>query len=91
MPRIVAACVLAAVAVYVGARLKTAPSPEFRRVTFERGTVYSARFTPDGRTVVYGASWNGRPLQIYSTIPDSLLARPLGLTSAYLLDISQSG
>ena len=34
--------------------------PDFHRVTFERGTVYSARFTPDGRTVVYGASWNGR-------------------------------
>ena len=91
VPRIVAALVLAAVAVYVGARLRTAPSPEFRRVTFERGTVYSARFTPDGRTVVYGASWNGHPLQIYSTIPDSLLARPLGLTSAYLLDISHTG
>jgi Tol biopolymer transport system component len=90
-PRIAAALLLAAVAVYVGARLGTVHNPEFRRVTFERGTVYSARFTPDGRTVVYGASWNGRPLQIYSTIPDSLLARPLGLTSAYLLDISHTG
>ncbi|MGA8732519.1 MAG: protein kinase [Terriglobales bacterium] len=90
LPRIVGALLLAAVAVYAGHRLRTVENPDFRRVTFERGTVYSARFTPDGRTVVYGASWNGRPLQIYSTIPDSLLARPLDLTSAYLLGISRS-
>ena len=89
-PRIVAAILLAALAVYLGEELRTVPNPEFRRVTFERGTVYSARFTLDGRTVVYGASWNGGPLEIYSTIPDSLLARPLDLTSAYLLGLSRS-
>jgi len=84
------ALLVAALAVYLGAVLRPVPSPEFRRVTFERGTVYSARFTPDGGSVVYGASWNGRPLQIYSTIPDSLMARPLGLSSAYLLSVSRS-
>jgi len=90
LPRIAAALLLAAAAVYVGTKLKPGATQDFHRVTFERGTVYSARFTPDGRTVVYGASWNGRPLQIYSTIPDSTLARPLGLTSAYLLGLSRS-
>ncbi len=90
MLRIAAALLLVAAAIYLGIRLRPVQNPDFRRVTFERGTVYSARFTPDGRTVVYGASWNGRPLQIYSTIPDSLLARPLGLSSAYLLGISRS-
>ncbi|HSZ03141.1 MAG TPA: protein kinase [Terriglobales bacterium] len=90
MLRIIAALLLVTAAIYLGIRLRTVQNPEFRRVTFERGTVYSARFTPDGRTVVYGASWNGHPLQIYSTIPDSLLARPLGLSSAYLLGISRS-
>jgi eukaryotic-like serine/threonine-protein kinase len=92
--RIAAALLLAGIAIVVvvkfGAKIRTVRSPEFRRVTFERGTVYSARFTPDGRTVIYGASWNGRPLQIYSTIPDSLLAQPLGLTSAYLLGVSRN-
>jgi serine/threonine protein kinase/Tol biopolymer transport system component len=90
VPRIVAALLLAAAAAYVGIRLKPGAHQDYHRVTFERGTVYSARFTPDGRTVVYGASWNGRPLQIYSTIPDSLLARPLDLTSAYLLGLSRT-
>jgi Tol biopolymer transport system component len=91
LPRIAVAVLLATVAIYLGYRLRSVHDPEFRRVTFERGTVYSARFTPDGRTILYGASWNGRPLQIYSSIPDSLMARPLGLTSAYLLSISRSG
>jgi Tol biopolymer transport system component len=87
----VAAVVLCAVAAIVLAPMFIrVHDPDFHRVTFERGTVYSARFTADGRTVLYGASWNGRPLQVYSTIPDSLLARPLGLTSAYLLGISRS-
>jgi eukaryotic-like serine/threonine-protein kinase len=91
LPRVAAALLVAAVAIFLGTRLTHGANPEFHRVTYERGTVYSARFTPDGRTVVYGAAWNGRPLQIYSTIPDSLLARPLGLTSDYLLGISRSG
>ena len=37
------------------------PSPVFRRLTFRRGTVQSARFAPDGKTVVYGAAWDGAP------------------------------
>jgi serine/threonine protein kinase len=85
-----AALLVAALAIFFGSWLGPVPNPEFSRVTFERGTVYSARFTPDGRSVLYGASWNGRPLQIYSTIPDSLMARPLGLTSAYLLSLSRT-
>jgi len=40
--------------------------------------------------MVYGASWNGRPLQVYFTPADSASARPLDLTSAHLLAISRS-
>jgi Tol biopolymer transport system component len=90
LPLSAAVLLLAVLAVALLPRLRPVANPEFHRVTFERGTVYSARFTPDGRTVIYGAAWNGRPLQIYSTIPDSLLARPLGLTSAYLLGLSRT-
>jgi DNA-binding winged helix-turn-helix (wHTH) protein len=34
--------------------------PEFRRLTFRRGSITTARFAPGGR-VVYAASWEGRP------------------------------
>jgi eukaryotic-like serine/threonine-protein kinase len=66
-------------------------SPSYQRLTFEQGTVYSARFAPDFRAIVYGAAWNGKPLQIFSTVGDSLLTQPLNLTDANLLAISRSG
>jgi len=89
LPVTAGALLMVAVAIYFGSRLRPAATPVYRRITFERGTVFSARFTPDG-LIVYGAAWNGRPLQIYSTISDSLLARPLSLSSAYLLGVSSN-
>ncbi len=68
----------------------TATSPLYQRLTFEQGTVHSARFAPDGRAIVYGAAWNGKPLQIYSTVGDSLQVQPLALTDANLLAVSAS-
>jgi len=84
-----AGLVAVAAGLLAGAILKPVHDPVYRRLTFERGTIYSARFTPDGRSVVYGASWNGQPLQLYSTLPDSLLARPLELQPAHLLALSR--
>jgi eukaryotic-like serine/threonine-protein kinase len=81
---------VAGLGLLLGERLRQVPAPEYRRMTFERGTVYSARFSPDGRTVVYSAAWNGLPAEVYSTVENSPLARPLGLTSAYLFALSRS-
>jgi len=66
-------------------------SPSYRRLTYETGTVYSARFGPDSRSIVYGAAWNGKPLQLFSTVGDSLLSQPLNLTDADLLAMSRTG
>ncbi len=68
-----------------------AAAPSFQRLTFEEGTVYSARFSPDGRSFVYGASWNGQPLRLYSAVGDSLLSQPLNLPDASLLSVSPTG
>ena len=35
--------------------------PTYQRITFRRGNIGNARFAPDGKTVVYGASWEGLP------------------------------
>jgi Tol biopolymer transport system component len=70
---------------------QTQVSPVYRRLTFDQGTLYSARFTPDYRSVVYGAAWNGNPLQLFSTVGDSLLSQPLNLPDASLLAVSRSG
>jgi len=68
----------------------TAPPPAYQRLTFEAGTVYSARFSPDGRSIVYSAAWNNRPVQLFSTVGNSLLSQPLNLNDANLLAISKT-
>lgn len=65
-------------------------NPVYQRLTFEEGTVYSARFTPDFHSIVYGAAWNNKPLQLFSTVGDSILTQPLNVTDAGLLAISRS-
>ena len=72
-------------------KMPPAEPPLYRPLTFNRGLVWSARFTPDGKSVVYGAAWNGEPLQLYSVRDGSLESRPLGLPSADILSISSSG
>jgi hypothetical protein len=91
VPWAVAGVLLVALVVFVINLGQVNPPPNYRRLTFDQGTVYSARFTPDFRGIVYGAAWNGRPLQLFSTVGDSPLAQPLNLTDANLLAISRSG
>jgi serine/threonine protein kinase len=69
----------------------TSQAPSYHRLTYEQGTIYSARFAPDFHSIVYGAAWNKKPLQIFSTIGDSLLTQPLEITDASLLALSGSG
>jgi eukaryotic-like serine/threonine-protein kinase len=73
------------------AQLLRAPAaaPSYVRLTFEAGTVFSARFA-EGQSIVYSAAWNGKPVQLYSTVGNSLLAQPLDLSAANLLAISHS-
>jgi eukaryotic-like serine/threonine-protein kinase len=67
------------------------PFPRYNRVTFEQGTIYSARFGPEFHSILYGAAWNGRPLQLFSTVGDSLFGQPLNLKDANLLAVSKTG
>ncbi len=62
--------------------------PTFHRLTFERGMIPSARFASDGRSVLYAASWENKPVRLFSTPIDSPQARPLELESASLLGIA---
>jgi Tol biopolymer transport system component len=67
------------------------PSITYRRLTFKEGTLYSARFTPDFHSVVYGAAWNNKPLQLFSSVGESLQTQELNISDASLLAISKSG
>ena len=86
-----AAVVIAAVSFLAGRRGTEQPVPAFKPLTFRRGTIDSARFAPDGRTVVYEARWEGRPAEIFSTQPGSPESRSLDLPDALLSGISPSG
>src|SRR5688572_15375501 len=63
----------------------------YRPVSFEDGFVFTARFAPDGRTIVYSADWDGQPRGVYMTSLDSLEYRLLGFPGADLLGVSKSG
>ncbi len=67
------------------------PTPRFDQLTFRRGTIWSARFAPDGQMVVFGGAWEGKPIEIFSTRPGIPEARSLDLPGAEILAISRSG
>src|SRR5258705_492041 len=63
--------------------------PGYRRLTYELGTVYAARFAPDGRSVIYEAAWNDQPARLFSTVSTSVQAQVLGASDAHLLAVSR--
>ena len=48
-------------AVHVGRH----PQPSFHQVSFRQGRIARARFAPGGQDVVYDASWQGEPWQLF--------------------------
>jgi len=89
---------LAAAALAVGALMShfvwkpaPPPTPTFRRLTFRRGNIGTARFAPDGQSVVYGASFEGRPIEIFTTRPEGPESVSIGSKNADLLSVSPTG
>jgi eukaryotic-like serine/threonine-protein kinase len=68
-----------------------APIPRFTQVTFRAGTVSSARFAPDGETIVYSAAWQAQPYGLFMSRTGSAESRSLGITNARLFGVSSSG
>ena len=88
--RIAILAAVAAAAFWIGKGQRISV-PTFHRLTFRRGIVSSARFAPDGQTIVYGAAWEGRPVEIFSARPESPESRPFGLGRCDILAISSGG
>jgi hypothetical protein len=61
------------------------------RITYRVGPVSSARFTDDGRSVVYTASVAGAPPMVYQATPGRREARPITPKWTKLVAISRSG
>ncbi len=62
----------------------------YQRITFRRGYVMSARFAPDG-SIIYGAAWEDKPFEVFSSQLSTPEPRPLGLADADILSVSPSG
>src|SRR5579863_3087646 len=65
--------------------------PTYHQLTFRGGTIRMARFAPDGKNIVYSAAWEGNPIDLFVTRPDSPESRPFGLSKAEVLSISSEG
>jgi tRNA A-37 threonylcarbamoyl transferase component Bud32/Tol biopolymer transport system component len=93
-PALVALLLAGGAGVFLGRWLwpsAAAPLPTFRQLTFRRGTIQSARFAPDGATIVYGAAWAGAPVRLFTTRTDSYESTALPLPDADVLSVSRSG
>ena len=66
----------------------TSDTVRYQRITFRRGAIWSARFTSDGHSVVYSASWEGKPLELFWSHIGNPEARTLGFRDTDLLSIS---
>jgi eukaryotic-like serine/threonine-protein kinase len=88
---VVISAILVGSGIFLGRRTTKWQPPDFRRLTASRGTVYSARFAPDGHSIIYAASWDGEPTEIFSTDPKVPGARSLGLSASQLLAVSSFG
>ena len=85
------AAAVGAAAFLAGRNAGVAAPPSFRELTFQRGEIFSARFAPDGQTIIYSAAWEGRPVEIFVSRLESPEARPFGITGADVFAVSPAG
>lgn len=88
----IAALALLAAGLLLGRYSVPAPTvPTYHALTIRPGTVYSATFAPDGQTVLFSASFDGRQPDVYVVRHESLEPQPLGLAPAVLQSVSRKG
>ncbi len=83
----------AAVGLYAGKLFFAAAPlepPLYRQLTFRRGSIRSARFAPDGQTILYSAAWQGNPVDVFTARPEAPESRSMGLSRTQLMSISST-
>ncbi len=89
---VAASAALLALGAFLVARLsgREVP-PHFQQVTFRSAGISSARFTPDGHSVVYSAQWEGKRPELFETRLEQPESRPAGVSASQILSISRAG
>jgi eukaryotic-like serine/threonine-protein kinase len=82
-----------ALGLFLGKKLFTVhlTPPLYHQLTFRRGSIRAARFAPDGQNILYSASWQGNPTEVFSVRPDSPESRSVGLPQTQLAAVSSNG
>ncbi len=86
-----ALAIVIAVAAYFVGRSPQPGHARFRQLTFRRGQVLGARFTPDGQDILYAAQWDRDPRRLFLTSRMSPESRALGFEDMTLASISRTG
>jgi eukaryotic-like serine/threonine-protein kinase len=88
---VIVAAATAAVGFWAGSAGKLESPLRFHALTFRRGDLVTALFANDGKTILYSAAWDGKPMELFSTQESSPESRPLGIRNAYPQSISKNG
>jgi serine/threonine protein kinase len=91
LPWALAGLFLICAAVLAGLYFRPVQTITFHRLTFRRGVIRTARFTPDGQSAVYSAKWEDEPSEVFTARFDSPGSRPLGFPNTELHSISSTG
>lgn len=64
---------------------------QFHQVTYRRGSLTDARYTPDEQNILYTATWEGAKPEIYTVPVNGSGGHSIGITDARLLAVSKTG
>ena len=78
-------------AYFLGTRNGSGKQARFEQLTFRRGYIRGARFAPDGQGVIYSATWEGRPYEVFTSRIGDHHARSLDLNGAMVVGVSAVG
>jgi serine/threonine protein kinase len=82
---------LATLAFFAWRPAQSLPPSRITRLSFRRGAVTGARFSPDSQTVLYSGTFDGERHVVYSTHAPSPESRSFDFPNADLLAISPTG
>src|SRR5271166_1822495 len=85
--------IAAGLGLYAGKLVFTPPPfqpPLYRQLTFLRGRFRSARFAPDGQTILLTGAWQGNPTDVFTARPEAPESRSMGLSHTQLMSVSST-
>ena len=76
---------------FAASRGRVRTTPSYRRLTFRRGMIRTARFNAEGTAILYGALWDGDVARVYTVRTESSETTALSIPPAVPLAVSSSG